>query len=288
MVLSLAFILAFVGSAVALLIGILIFSEVSDAIICPITEEEITATWLYREHEINLTFKPRASFGVEVASPNRYETATGPPDNGVGNNYLFKTFKTSEITGSDINVIWEKSGGNGVTSNTFRIIDGAYDKDSLTDFVPGAGGHAVKGGGVLGSFSSFPNHAEQTVLLNSINWGNSILPDVTIIIFITDTNIAINDFDSLFIKEINVLGTPSGDNIKWEFLSPVVTPEVFISQNQDSGFVESVGGIAGTGSLEASLSCEKAKDTAWTVIGILPVALFFALFAIFGSIGGRQ
>jgi len=34
--------------------------------------------------------------------------------------------------------------------------------------------------------------------------------------------------------------------------------------------------------------CENAKDTAWTVIGILPVALFFALFAIFGALGGRQ
>jgi hypothetical protein len=37
-----------------------------------------------------------------------------------------------------------------------------------------------------------------------------------------------------------------------------------------------------------STSCNNAKDTAWTVIGILPVALFFALFAIFGAIGGRQ
>ena len=34
--------------------------------------------------------------------------------------------------------------------------------------------------------------------------------------------------------------------------------------------------------------CEDAKDTAWTVIGILPVALFFALFAIFGALGSRQ
>ena len=33
--------------------------------------------------------------------------------------------------------------------------------------------------------------------------------------------------------------------------------------------------------------CQNAKDTAWTVIGILPVALFFALFAIFGSLGRR-
>ncbi len=48
--------------------------------------------------------------------------------------------------------------------------------------------------------------------------------------------------------------------------------------------VTSVGNPTGQGSTE----CEDAKDTAWTVIGILPVALFFALFAIFGALGGRQ
>ena len=30
--------------------------------------------------------------------------------------------------------------------------------------------------------------------------------------------------------------------------------------------------------------CTQAKDTAWTIIGILPVGLFFALFAIFGGL----
>jgi len=39
---------------------------------------------------------------------------------------------------------------------------------------------------------------------------------------------------------------------------------------------------------QGNTECENAKDTAWTVIGILPVALFFALFAIFGALGGRQ
>ena len=34
--------------------------------------------------------------------------------------------------------------------------------------------------------------------------------------------------------------------------------------------------------------CEDAKDTAWTVIGILPVALFFALFSIFGALTGPR
>lgn len=35
----------------------------------------------------------------------------------------------------------------------------------------------------------------------------------------------------------------------------------------------------------AQLQCEKAKDTAWIVIGILPIALFFVLFQIFGGLG---
>ena len=39
---------------------------------------------------------------------------------------------------------------------------------------------------------------------------------------------------------------------------------------------------------QGKTECNNAKDTAWTVIGILPVALFFALFAIFGALGGRQ
>jgi hypothetical protein len=49
--------------------------------------------------------------------------------------------------------------------------------------------------------------------------------------------------------------------------------------------VEIVGdGNGGQGNAE----CEQAKDTAWTVIGILPVALFFALFAIFGNLGRQS
>lgn len=33
---------------------------------------------------------------------------------------------------------------------------------------------------------------------------------------------------------------------------------------------------------------QNAKDTAWTVLGIIPVALFFIVFAVFSSVGSRQ
>lgn len=34
--------------------------------------------------------------------------------------------------------------------------------------------------------------------------------------------------------------------------------------------------------------CTTAKDTAWTVLGILPVMMFFVLFMIFGGFGGSD
>jgi len=50
------------------------------------------------------------------------------------------------------------------------------------------------------------------------------------------------------------------------------------------------GGGGGGGEAETgSEQCQQAKDISWTVIGIIPVALFFSLFAIFSALGtGRQ
>jgi len=47
-------------------------------------------------------------------------------------------------------------------------------------------------------------------------------------------------------------------------------------------------GVSG-GAQVGSEQCQQAKDISWTVIGIIPVALFFSLFAIFSALGtGRQ
>jgi hypothetical protein len=39
---------------------------------------------------------------------------------------------------------------------------------------------------------------------------------------------------------------------------------------------------------EEKESCNRAVNTAWIVVSILPIALFFALFTIFGGVGGGQ
>ena len=61
-----------------------------------------------------------------------------------------------------------------------------------------------------------------------------------------------------------------------------------VSEAIDCPAVKSSAGLVIGDANFGTTECEDAKDTAWTVIGILPVALFFALFAIFGALGARQ
>jgi len=48
--------------------------------------------------------------------------------------------------------------------------------------------------------------------------------------------------------------------------------------------IGSVGGDNAPGNKE----CVSAKNTAWTVLGILPITLFFVLFSIFGAFGRSE
>ena len=40
--------------------------------------------------------------------------------------------------------------------------------------------------------------------------------------------------------------------------------------------------------IEGYKECQSAKTTAWTVLGILPITLFFVLFSIFGAFGRSE
>jgi len=44
----------------------------------------------------------------------------------------------------------------------------------------------------------------------------------------------------------------------------------------------------GQTSSDGNTACERAKSIAWTVISILPISMFFALFSIFGGFSRAQ
>ena len=44
----------------------------------------------------------------------------------------------------------------------------------------------------------------------------------------------------------------------------------------------------GKDNVQGYKECQSAKNTAWTVLGILPITLFFVLFSIFGAFGRSE
>ena len=49
-----------------------------------------------------------------------------------------------------------------------------------------------------------------------------------------------------------------------------------------------VPGVTPETAIEGYKECQSAKTTAWTVLGILPITLFFVLFSIFGAFGRSE
>ena len=60
----------------------------------------------------------------------------------------------------------------------------------------------------------------------------------------------------------------------------------------EAGTIGKDGTTIAKGSVEADTvgykECTSAKNTAWTVLGILPITLFFVLFSIFGAFGRSE
>ena len=48
-----------------------------------------------------------------------------------------------------------------------------------------------------------------------------------------------------------------------------------------------IGTVGGT-NVDGNKECTSAKNTAWTVLGILPITLFFVLFSIFSAFGRSE
>jgi hypothetical protein len=240
MVLSLGFILAFIGAAVALLIGILIFSEVSDAIICPSAGGSGNLFNTLQESSDGTSFQSGGWQGQIF--PTSGESITSVTVNGIVINTGSGTLKSQIYTGATTDIDTSTLLSN--SSNTLVIAAPNPNFNFTWNFAP-------------------------AVVVND--------PD-------TYVSLLLENFDSDIGFKTSTVDVSIGDGIKHTAV-------------ETAGFVAVLGGgdmlmwiqtSGGGGSGQGNAECESAKDTAWTVIGILPVALFFALFAIFGALGGRQ
>jgi len=352
MVLSLGFILAFIGAAVALLIGILIFSEVSDSIICPAGEVlpgspgNFTSIGGYNNLGSLGDLGDAFYFTSEVADD--FVSVAGIMGQAVINNGTGDGNTNSFVEFGDTPSTWNfmhvgNSGSNLTSINMW--VNGDFDGSTA---YPILGSFPLNGAGTGVSIGTESLNTRMTIRENNVNidadfvfaipaddsnWhmvtavydkGNStgIYGFICIDAVCLTVESLANQFtgtataatfnltasalkavsfgidNTIMNDEITIwngwLLTPAQINTMWNggagsssagIASGTIVLRVTFD---DATAFNTVGGTPGTpGSSEQQgfQECENAKDTAWTVIGILPVALFFALFAIFGALG---
>ncbi len=346
MVLSLGFILAFIGAAVALLIGILIFSEVSDSIICPAGEVltggggptgPSSATEIAPAFQVlHLPFNAGDQgdnkgtlgasgdagyflFGTEAAS---FIDVVGPTNLG---NAVFNNGSIQSVTGhigiggvgaSTFNFLHMLNTGNNVTSINFWVngdFIGSPEYTLLSNCSTNAG--CTNG---IQVYSRTPNthlyvEENNTALVNTVIKTGEVPDDsnwhmVTIIMDKGNTTgpAIVGCIDAVCQNTAAWANDPAGGGSSPSFALSLGAVHFQSSHVENDSMNDDMtiwngwkltqaeidtmwnggeGGGASSVAQQGSEECENAKDTAWTVIGILPVALFFALFAIFGALG---
>jgi len=299
MVLSLAFILAFVFSAIVLLIGIIIFSEIADAmeLTLPIIPTQpplpalslgnLTANdeWQLREQQIDAD--------VTVADC-RYGLVNNVLTTQItlpakGNRYfcdVFKVFDKADIIGKTLSVTWQAGGDQFNNQNeAICVLDGAFDRNNATQFPPTNFGANLCGqSSTLGRLHFITqNNIPLTTDSIVMTLAGSTQEQVTIFVLVKDSSASFRIFMS--IHEISI-----SELAKWDWDSPPATLTMAVTgTNNDLGVTNpKLSNLLPTPQLPSDQQQEldtfnNAKAIGFTVIGILPVALFFALFSIFSG-----
>ncbi len=197
-----------------------------DAIVANINTSQLDLTWQYREHETNATFPP----GMVWTDSGRLRMFTNFSSVGVA--YTLKTFRLSEITGSDIKVTWERTLGNS-GNGQIRVYDGGITAESLVN-IPPLGGITNT---LLGSFasSSFFGLTTDTLLASNINYAGATGDFITVLFSNNDGSTGSNM--ALFIDEIEV-----GTRV-WDFTNGLVITDVRGTQAPNFTDVDDFGYI---------------------------------------------
>jgi len=306
MVLSLAFILALVGSAIVLVIGIVIFGEIADAmeltlptqgtVLLPlqaISQGNLTANneWQLREQPVDGVTLIDCKYGIRVGGGlTNFPNPPAPSTSSRGFCHVFKVFDKADITGKVLSVTWStnRGGDPSGTLGAICVLDGIFDRNNATQFPPNNNSVGACGGNtavrlhLVNPSSQFGTQTDTITLLVS----PLITPDpnkdqVTIFVMVKDPSGSRRY--SMDIKEISVL-----ELANWDWKLGATVTMATTTTNNDTGITNAP--LTNLLPLILSESDQQQVDTfnnaqviGFTVIGILPIALFFALFSIFSG-----
>jgi len=284
-------------------IGIVIFGEIADAMeltlplpselppLQAISQGNLTANneWQLRE-QTRVVEPTLIDCRYTIKSPQGITTFPNPPTPArasVGFCHVFKVFDKADIIGKTLSVSWDgDSGGDpsAIADGAICVLDGVIDRNNATQFPPnnsgvgGCGGLATILHSITQDFVSFPPTTDTI----SMTLAGSTQDQITIFVMVKDTSATARY--ALIVKEISIL-----ELAKWDWLDPSATVTMATTTtNNDTGVTNT--GLTNLLPLILSNESQREHDTfnnaqviGFTVIGILPVALFFALFSIFSG-----
>jgi len=287
-----------VFSAIVLLIGIIIFSEIAEAMeltlplasVTPPLEAislgNLTANdeWQLREQEFNVAATVNCDF---VTNSTRILVELFPDKALQGYCHVFKVFDKSDIIGKDLKVTWNSS--LDFTCSRIFVLDGSYDRNTASDFpLDTSSGcnligfsNPLKGAGTrLHLIFSDSNFSTKTDTI-TMTLAGSTLPQITIGIGIKDQDG--NDRPAIGIDEVEIVGFA-----KWDWDSSSSATLAVTGTQNDLGITtvtaQSLLPLVLTSQDQVQVDTfNNAQAIGFTVVGILPVALFFALFSIFSG-----
>jgi len=177
---------------------------------------ERESSWQYREQRNRQeTFLlPSGLFAVEPPRVRMHSTGASNSQN----DWFYKSFKLSEITGATVKVTAEVVNGGG----TLEVWDGKYDRQEYARWLP-ATLNPNKPLGALGSLGSIglPTGGgvqETTLSAGSINYAGATQEYVTVFVKLNDTNDS--SLFNLYISEITV-----STHKRWVFNPATITAE---------------------------------------------------------------
>lgn len=257
MVLSLAFILAFIGSAVALLIGILIFSEV--------------------QNDMLTSFGDPIQIGVvgseEILSKNGGLDSLGTR----GHTTLSQEFARGNV--QVVGACYNSGDGLTIGSEITEIrVEKSFASGGLLRLGIYDGGNLVAQTGLVSSGVGAFWHTLETpyeIQVGDVLCFGGVSQTGSGITFLRAFT---NGFSGFAVEHVNLL------DLRYPDLPPIYVGSA-VSLTSGTSFGFELKQVTEIPVFESQVpdSFNQASNIAFTVIAVIPVALFFVLFAIFGG-----
>jgi len=144
----------------------------------------VPAMFELREHKTASGYTPGIEFTKSSGSVIRVNSTPGAR---VGDGYIFRNFSRSQLDGCTIRIKSQAWKPITYLENLFIVVDGHYDRESMTDF-PANAARLVKGAGTLDTIATYPASYSWAVDSKVLNLSGGTLDECCLMLYLKDGN----------------------------------------------------------------------------------------------------